>query len=628
MTSKRNSEVDAYGFIKETLQSLGWNSKNPSRNPDGQLYTQQECQSHPEIKKWLGRETPENIVKITERKFWVIEAKKEHKGLTQALKEARDYADKINKSPAIAAPIVSAVAGNRTDGYLVESEYFNGSQWQKITLNQKKMSGLLSPMDCKAVVDAGSPNIKDIVIDEQLFLEKAEKVNEILHLGAINKNSRAKVMAALLLSLIDETPPNIDATPRGLIRDINSRVQNVLDKEGKIEFQDLIKITLPPSPDNHVKFKKALVDTIQELNILNIRSAMNSGADVLGKFYEVFLKYGNGAKEIGIVLTPRHVTKWVVEILDIRVSDYVYDPTCGTGGFLVAAFDYIKKDSSENQIAEFKQHHLFGIDQEPEVVALAIVNMIFRGDGKNNLVEGSCFQKLLVRKRVAQYTTGEFLRENGGKEEDRQIITRVLMNPPFALKNSDEMEYKFVDHALEQMVQGGILFSVLPVSVMTESGEERTWREKKLLGNHTLLGVVSFSPELFYPIGVHTLGVFVRKGVPHRPEQKVFWAKLSHDGFVKSKGKRLPSSTERNDLESVRTNLRAFVKNPDFDIQAVPEFIKLAPIDLSDPLLELVPEAYLDTRPVSYSELNVGIEQLVREQVALYVRYGEKVDKN
>src|SRR3990170_5569957 len=110
-----NSEVDAYIFIKETLESLGWNIKNPSRNAEGQVYTQQECQSQPEIKKYLDKLTPENVVKLSETKFWVIESKKEHRQLQQSLDEAKNYADKINKSSVIKAVLISGVAGNRTD---------------------------------------------------------------------------------------------------------------------------------------------------------------------------------------------------------------------------------------------------------------------------------------------------------------------------------------------------------------------------------------------------------------------------------------------------------------------------------------------------------------------------------
>ncbi|MGI9071934.1 MAG: HsdM family class I SAM-dependent methyltransferase [Bryobacteraceae bacterium] len=169
---------------------------------------------------------------------------------------------------------------------------------------------------------------------------------------------------------------------------------------------------------------------------------MNSGTDVLGKFYEVFLKYGNGAKEIGIVLTPRHITRFAVEAMGVGIQDVVYDPTCGTGGFLVAAFDHVKRKSNPTQLERFKENNLYGVEQEAEVVALAIVNMIFRGDGKNNIIEGSCFQK-----NIAQDEHGKIKYSARSPFEKQLAVTKVLMNPPFALKASDEKEFKFVDQA-------------------------------------------------------------------------------------------------------------------------------------------------------------------------------------
>ena len=123
--------------------------------------------------------------------------------------------------------------------------------------------------------------------------------------------------------------------------------------------------------NSRVKFKNALVRTIQELENLNIRSAMNSSTDVLGQFYEVFLKYGNGAKEIGIVLTPRHITRFAVEAIGISSHDVVLDLACGTGGFLVAAFHHVRPGTPA-QLERFKEHNLFGIEQESYVAVLAI----------------------------------------------------------------------------------------------------------------------------------------------------------------------------------------------------------------------------------------------------------------
>jgi len=618
----RNTEVDAYLFIRDNLKTLGWDVRNPDRNSTGQVYTQNECLSHPEIQKYLVQEKPENIVKISEKNFWIIEAKRDHRQLEQALEEAEYYAKKINQSSNIQIKIISGIAGNNNDGYFVKSRFFDGNRFLPVVINSKEISSLVSPEIARTLIETNNAEIADIPIDEKLFLRKAEKINEILHFGAINKNYRARVMAALLLALIDDTPPNVDASPSVLIRDINGRAEAVLEQHEKPEFYEYIKISLPPTEDNHIKFKKAIVQTIQELNNLNIRSAMNSGADVLGKFYEVFLKYGNGAKEIGIVLTPRHITKFAADVLNISLNDILLDPTCGTGGFLVAAFDYIKNGSTKKQIERFKQNNLFGVEQETEVVALAIVNMIFRGDGKNNIVDGNCFQKYLTATTKNGVTTAKYITHP--PEEGSEVITKVLMNPPFALKSSDDKEHRFVDHALLQMVDGGILFSILPYSSMVKGGGYFDWR-KKLLENNTLLSVITFPNDLFYPVGINTIGVFVKKGVPHPSHQKVLWLRAINDGFAKKKGRRLPNERISNDLEKIKDILKSFLINPSFRVDSIPAFHKTVEIDFANEDLELIPEAYLDEQPISITELNKEIEKLMRENIAFQIKFEDRI---
>ena len=615
----RTTEVDAYIFIKKNLNDLGWDIRNPERNPKGQVYTQNECLSHPEIKRFLGQEKPENIVKISESIFWVIEAKKEHSKLQQALDEAEEYARKINQGKNIKVKIISGVVGNQNDSYLIRSRYFYGNKFIPIKLNDVEASGLLSPTEVDRIIRENNPNIKDVPINDKLFFSKADTINEILHLGAVNPHQRASVMSALLLSLLDDTPPNIDAAPSVLTSDINARAKRILKNQGKPEFIDYIKLNLPATEDNHLKFKNALVLTLQELNNLNIRSAMNSGTDVLGRFYEVFIKYANWAQDLGIVLTPRHITQFAAEVMNISLQDIVYDPCCGTGGFLVAAFDSAKRNSTENQIEKFKPNCLFGVEQDASIASLAIVNMIFRGDGKNNIVEGNCFSKFLSPHIRNSIRTARFT----NSQSDSPPVTKVLMNPPFALKSSDEKEYKFIEHALKQMDNGGILFSVLPYSCLIKGGKYLIWR-KRLLNDNTLLSVITFPQDLFYRKGgggVCAVGIFVKKGIPHPPEQNVLWIRALNDGFVKSKGKRLPSSRVPNDLEKIKDITKAFLTNPKFRVENVKEFQKATKIDFSDSDLELVPEVYLDEKPITQQEMSQRIEQLIRDNIAFQVKF-------
>ena len=574
--------------------------------------------SHEELKKCLGKDQPENVIKLNETDFWIIEAKRNHNLLQTALDEAEDYAQKINQSQSIKAKIVSGVAGNEYDGYMTKTKFcYYDNNFKPITMNGKEVSGLLQKTVAERILRENKPNLEDVPIDKSLFISKAEKINEILHLGAINKKYKATVMASLLLSLIDDTPPNRNSAVSVLIDEINIRARRILKKHEKGNFADFIKISLPPTEDNYKKFRNALVLTLQELDSLNIRSAMNSGTDVLGEFYEVFLKYGNDAKEIGIVLTPRHITNFAAEVLNVNTQDIVYDPTCGTGGFLVAALDHIRKNFSHKEVERFKQNNLIGIDQDPDVLALAFVNMIFRGDGKTHIIEGNCFHKYLNSISKNGIATAEFV--DNDYQDRIPPVTKVLMNPPFALKRSDEKEYRFIDSALKQMRDGGILFSVLAYSTMVKPREFLPWR-KQLLKNNSLLSIITFPEDLFYPIGVVTVGLFIRKGIPHPNEQNVLWIRALNDGLRKSKGKRLPNNKVPNNLKEIKELLKSFLVSPSSNIQNINKFQKACPIDFSDKLLELVPENYLDEEPPQMEEIAAGVEQLIRDTAAYFVK--------
>lgn len=393
----KDSEFHAYQFIKEELKQLGWDVRNPERVDTGQVWTQGECLYDPAIKLVLGQDKPENIVRVAHNALWVLEAKRSHKDLDKALQEAEDYAREFRGNATYSARFISGIAGNQIDSYLVRTRYFDGTAFVPVTLNGVEATGLLSRATVQTILRSGNPNIADLEINEQLFIAKAERINKILHLAAVPSPQRAGVMAALLLTQASDTGPNIDEPrPDILIRDINARAESILREQDKPEFSQYINIPLPPTPDNHVKLRRALVDTLQELNSLNIRSAMNSGADWLGAFYEVFLRYARWAQDLGIVLTPRHLTRWVADVLDIQATDLVYDPTCGTGGFLVAAFDYVKRGTTPEQLSRFKQHAVFGVEQDDGIASLAVANMIFRGDGKITFKRGTASQNICL----------------------------------------------------------------------------------------------------------------------------------------------------------------------------------------------------------------------------------------
>lgn len=609
----RVSEFASYVFIKNDLDNLGWNTRNPARNPDGQVYTQQECLDNPDIAVGLGRQKPEYVIKVKEDIFWVVEAKNTLEKIDQAFQEAIDYAKAINQSSAVKAFIVTGVAGNDDDGYLVQTGTVSIAGIVEIVeYNNKPITGFLSPDQATYLAYNQTHILNELVTDEAVLINIAEQINEELHKASINKDLRATVMSSVLLSMVSDTLPNFNASPDVFIKDINNRAEDVLINHSKREFSEYIELRLPQEDAAKSKYKAAVVKVFFLLRKINIKAAMDSSHDLLGKFYEVFLKYGNGAKDIGIVLTPRHITEFSSKIIDINSNDLVYDPACGTGGFLVAAYDRVRRNEPD-KVEMFKKHKIFGVEQQANVAALSIVNMIFRGDGKNNIINGDCLAINLNRK----IRNGELSAEYQEEEGERKPVTKVLMNPPFALKRDDEQEFTFIEHALKQMSDGGLLLSVTPISVMYSGSKDLAWR-KRLLKNNTVLAVISFTNDLFYPQAtVEPVIVVIKKGVRHTNVTKTLFVRITDDGFTKLKRRRLPHGGQ-SQLDLFETDIKSFIAGG--TINEIPGLIQVKTVDIEDKSLEIIPQQYLDNAELNIRQLKKSMGSIYSELVFQQIR--------
>lgn len=652
----KDTEVDAYSYIKEQLKELDWVVKNPARIPEGEVYKQNECLAHKDIKEAFGAKHPEAVVKLNEIEFWVIESKRTKKEIADALDEAKNYyAKRINDKNKIKCIIATGLAGNDTDGYTIINQYLHNGKWETVLFNGKTKDTLLSKQQVEYITKNKTINYKDFPdFPEEKYFNSAEKINEILHNAGINKNKRARFIAGLILSL--STGEEVDLRIKNaelLAKNINNLIEQKLKQVKKSNFYHFINLEVPPSEENHIKYRQAIVETFKELQTLDIKNAMASGNDILGKFYENFLSYGNGAKEIGIILTPKHITKFAVEVMDIKHNDFILDPCCGTGGFLVSAFDYVRRNSNPKQLEKFKDYNIFGIEQDDEVVALALVNMIFRGDGRNNMSEGNCFQKSIIQTTKDGIITGKYDKSLNVIEEKKDkkgkirlyvkeikdnpspIITKVLMNPPFSLKKGDEKERHFIDFGLSQMQDGGILFSILPISVMVEK-EAKNWR-KELLQKNTLLSVITFPEDLFNPMAsAGTVGIFIKKGIPHDFEkQRVYFARPVKDGFKIKKAIRKRNGRVPDLLSEIKEELKSFLANQNLSFKGIPEFKKISLLNKEDCApdengklkgnVELVAEAYIDNKIPSLEEIERGVEEMVKEVVAFNIKYSDKI---
>ncbi|WP_277934453.1 HsdM family class I SAM-dependent methyltransferase [Parablautia intestinalis] len=115
----------------------------------------------------------------------------------------------------------------------------------------------------------------------------------------------------------------------------------------------------------------------------------NSSEDYLGRFYGEFMSYSGGdGQELGIILTPKHITELFCDLADLKADDIVLDPCCGTAGFLIAAMHTMLNMTDDENIKDsIRRTQLHGFELQPHMFTIATTNMILRGDGKSNLVD-------------------------------------------------------------------------------------------------------------------------------------------------------------------------------------------------------------------------------------------------
>lgn len=240
------------------------------------------------------------------------------------------------------------------------------------------------------------------------------------------------------------------------------------------------------------------------------------GEDIVGRFYGEFLRYtGGDGKGLGIVLTPRHVTELFCDLADLSANDVVLDTCCGTAGFLISAMHRMLNlpGVSERKRAAIKAKQLVGVEQQPEMYALAASNMILRGDGKANLFQSSSFESDTTEKVMALRPTVGFI------------------NPPYSQKGGDLHEFNFIEHMLDCLQPNGIGIAIVPLGCAVGDHPLKS----AILKKHTLEAVMSMPEKLFYPVGTVTCIMVFRAHRPHAKGYKTWLALWKDDGHIQTK---------------------------------------------------------------------------------------------
>lgn len=362
---------------------------------------------------------------------------------------------------------------------------------------------------------------------------------------------------------------------------------DVFDDEPKVELSTgAIKKILPLLDPFHVK---------------------GGDLDVKGRAFEEFLPTQLRGKGLGQFFTPRPVVDFIADLADISIQDKVLDFACGSGGFLIKAFDRMKESldllpsgtlarigtSQERLLDDIKDHQIFGIDAEPRAARTAKMNMLMWGDGRR-VVRGNALDNVdHAGHRYAIQDYNPKVADSG--------CTLIMANPPFGSQEKDERvlslyelgskrrslksqktEVLFVEKGLRLLRPEGRMAIVLPSGLMSAD----TYAEVRahLLTRAEIRAIVSLPTHTFAQSGVPTVNtciLYVQKFTEGKAQlfrdrygklsdvdaltklkldpdfdHKIFMGTAEYIGFEPS-GRTIALRHEKNDLSLLLEDFRA-----------------------------------------------------------------------
>jgi len=307
---------------------------------------------------------------------------------------------------------------------------------------------------------------------------------------------------------------------------------------------------------DEVVLKKA-IDVIDEIDFSQLDT------DVKGDLYEDLLHQIKAAGELGQFLTPRHIIRYMVQMINPKIGETVFDPACGTGGFLLGAYEWIKLKNSDQKLIEeyngykrgpgdklskqqwkFLQNEtFFGQDADQDMTRLTLMNFFLHG-----LEESDIKRKDTV-----------------AGPEDKEDLRRyeiIMTNPPFAGKvdkerikkslpiKSTKTQVLFLGYVIDALKPNGRAGIILPEGTLFGTNRDNKEIRRYLLEKCQLQAVISMPAGIFQPYaGVKTsVFIFKKKVQPKLDEnEKIWFFDMKGDGSSLSAAKKF-GPQYRNDI--------------------------------------------------------------------------------
>ena len=294
-----------------------------------------------------------------------------------------------------------------------------------------------------------------------------------------------------------------------------------------------------------------LTQVVSQLNDLHLDRV---DTDTKGDLFEHVLRQIRQAGELGQFRTPRHVIRALVQLVDPRIGETIFDPAAGTAGFLVGAWDHIRLANSSpagieeveadgktvrrglgdmlsrDAVRQLHEATFYGSDVDPQMVRLATMNLTLRGLDKVRVLRRDALTRSLDRTAKAALSLPAL------------GFDVILANPPFSgrldkdriveevkIGRTAQTELLFLQFMLNHLKDGGRCGVVVPEGVLFGSTGAHKELRRRLVENNTVEAVLSLPGGVFNPYsGVKTSVLVFRKG---GATERVMFLHADNDGF-------------------------------------------------------------------------------------------------
>lgn len=299
-------------------------------------------------------------------------------------------------------------------------------------------------------------------------------------------------------------------------------------------FQEIFK-------EAYVPFRAAQTIT---LFISEINKFDYNHSEELGNAYEYLLSIMGSQGDAGQFRTPRHIIEFMVDVVDPQKGETVYDPACGTAGFLISAYTHILQANNGKLSATERRklgENISGIDISPDMAKMARVNLYLHGFSSPVINEGDTLsdEDLWGTKYDVILANPPFMSPKGG----------IIPHDKFGVK-AKRAEVLFVDYIAEHLKLKGRAAIVVPEGVIFQSGTTYKALRKMLVEDGYLHSVISLPAGVFQPYSGVKTSILVLDREKAKEATEVLFLKIENDGYTlntqrsEREGSQLPEALE------------------------------------------------------------------------------------